>query len=515
MTHSVWQATAHEARFPALKEDLHVDVAIIGGGITGITTAMLLAKGGVKVALLEADKLGGGTTGHATGNLYALIDAHLHALADKWDADTVAAVVHSRQDAIDLIELTVHAHDLDCSFARRPFCLFAADADPAHIAVIEREYRAALDAHLNVRVVKELPLPLHVEKALVVEGQAQFHPLNYVRDLARKVASDLCLIFEHTVVTQVDAEHGVLHTDGGRVSADKLIMATHTPKGRYAVHAQMEVYREPALAARLRTGPYPKGIFWSVGDRRSLRSLHAGGRDYLIAVGGKYRTGHEADTEQRARALERYVRDHFPVEAVSHTWAAQQYRPVDMLPYIGKSPSHERVYLATGFASDGLTYGPLAAMIISEDIFGCENKWSDLYDPARLTPLKSAKGVARETFDALGNLARGVFTGAPTELGILARGEGRLFDIEGEKVAAFRDDDNRVVLLSSTCTHMGCTVAWNAGERTWDCPCHGSRFTVQGDVIEGPALTPLSRYGAPVEHASDETRSTPPPDRTL
>jgi glycine/D-amino acid oxidase-like deaminating enzyme/nitrite reductase/ring-hydroxylating ferredoxin subunit len=508
MTRAVWQATAHEARFPALKGGLRVDVAIIGGGITGITTAMLLTKGGMKVAVLEADKLGAGATGHSTGNLYALIDAHLQVLAAKWDPDTMTAVVHSRQDAIDLIEFTVHAHNLDCAFARRPFCLFAPTTAREHIELIEREYRAAIDAHLNARVVKELPLPLRVEKALVVEGQAQFHPLNYVRDLARKIASDLCLIFEYTPVTQVDAEHGVLHTDAGQVHADKIVMATHTPKGRFAVHAQMEVYREPALGARLRAGPYPEGIFWSIGDKHSIRSLHAGGRDYLIAVGGKYKTGHEVHTEQRAIALERFVRDHFPVEAVSHAWSAQQYRPADLLPYIGKSSGHERVYLATGFASDGLTYGALAAMIISEDIFGRENKWSDLYDPARLTPLKPVK--ARETLDTAAKIVRDAFTRSPADSEV-PRGEGRLLDIEGEKVAAFCDHDNRVVLLSSTCTHMGCTVQWNAGEQTWDCPCHGSRFTVQGDVIEGPALVPLSRYGVPVETApGSETGPAPP-----
>lgn len=513
MTRSVWQATAHHVRFPALTDDLRVEVAIIGGGITGITTAMLLAKGGVKVAVLEADTLGAGTTGHSTGNLYALIDAHLHILADKWDADTAAAVAHSRQDAVDLIELTVHAHDLDCAFARRPFCLFATDAAPDAIAIVEREYRAAIDAHLNARMVQGLPLPMRVEKALVVEGQAQFHPLNYVRDLARKIPSDLCRIFEHTAVTQVDAEHGALHTDGGQVRADKIVMATHTPKGRFAVHAQMEVYREPALAARLRAGPYPEGIFWGIGDRHSLRTLHAGGRDYLVVVGGKYKTGHEKHTEQRAIALERYVRDHFPVEAVSHVWAAQQYRPADLLPYIGKSVGHERVYIATGFASDGLTYGTLAAMIISEDIFGRENKWSDLYDPARLIPLKSAKAVARETLDSVVQAAQGTLAPTPpTEVSGVPRGEGRLLDIEGTRVAVFRDHDDRVVLLSSTCPHTGCTVQWNAGEHTWDCPCHGSRFTVQGDVIEGPALAPLSRYGVPIEAASgDETPAAPRP----
>jgi Rieske Fe-S protein len=293
-----------------------------------------------------------------------------------------------------------------------------------------------------------------------------------------------------------------VHTNGGQVHADKIVMATHTPKGRFAVHALMEVYREPALAARLRHGPYPEGIFWSIGERHSLRSLRAADGDYLIAVGGKYKTGQERHTEQRAIALERYVRAHFPVESVAHVWAAQQYRPADLLPYIGKSAGAPRVYMAAGFASDGLTYGALAAMIISEDICGRENKWSDLYDPARLTPLKSAKGVVRQTIDTAAQAAQDLLVHNHTAMADVSPGEGCLLDLDGEKVAAFRDDDDRVVLLSSTCTHMGCTVHWNAGERTWDCPCHGSRFTIEGDVIEGPALAPLSRYGAPVAAAS-------------
>lgn len=498
MTRSVWKATADDVRFPALVGELRADVVIIGGGITGITTALLLNKGGVSVALLEAGRLGTGTTGDSTGNLYAPVDWHLFALEDKWGKEAMQAVAHSRQDAVDLIEQTVRTYELDCDFARRPFCLYAESAAKDEIERVEREYRAAVDAHLNARVVDRVPLPFRVEKALVIEGQAQFHPLNYVRALAGRIVSDGCRIFEHSQVTRIDDNAGVVTTETGQVRADRIVMATHTPKGVCAVHTAMKVFQEHGIGLRLSDDVYPRGIFWSAGSTHSLRTVERKGERFLIVVGEKHPTGQVEHGERCIDALEHYARKRFPVRSRHHAWTGQHYRSADELPYIGRSPGTGRTYIATGFATDGLTYGALAAMIISEDIFGCENKWSDLYDAGRVTPAESA-GVVQEDVSAGTRLVRDYLHRYPDQLDQVPRGAGRLLEIEGRKLAVYRDEGDRFALTSPVCTHMGCLVHWNALERSWDCPCHGSRFTVQGDVIEGPALGPLERYDVPTK----------------
>jgi glycine/D-amino acid oxidase-like deaminating enzyme/nitrite reductase/ring-hydroxylating ferredoxin subunit len=514
MSTSVWDGTAREVHFPSLHDDLHVDVAIIGGGITGLTTAMILGKAGMRVAVLDAGRIGDGTTGHSTGNLYAPVDWHLYAISDKWDTDTMQAVAHSRQDAVDLVEMTVRSYGIDCQFARRPFYLFATSANHREVETIEREYRAAIDAHLNARVVKSLPLSLHVEKALIIEGQAQFHPLNYVRGLAERLATDGCRIYENSEVMAIDDRQGLVRTDGGQVRADHIVMATHTPKGVFAVQMEMQVFREYGIAARLHSDTYPTGIFWSVGTKHSIRSVESNGDRFLIVVGEKHKTGEDADAERRTYNLERFAREHFDVANVAYAWSAQQYRSADELPYIGRAGGSQRTYIATGFASDGLTYGTLAAMTISEAIFGRESKWSDLYEPDRIEPVKAAQGSTHESADVVRHLTSEMFMQYPETFAQVPAGEGKVLEVDGEKLAVYRAEDDTLTAVSALCTHLQCTVHWNDAEKSWDCPCHGSRFTRDGMIIEGPALAPLEvrfrgRIGEPARRPAHPAPPSP------
>ncbi len=507
MNESLWHGTAHAAGFPALREDLEVDVAIVGAGITGLTTAMLLADSGLEVVVLEAGGVGMGTTGHSTGNLYATVDRRLHAIEQKWDREVMRAVAHSRMEAIDLVEQTVRRYGLDCDFARRPFFLFASEPNRPQVEAIEREHRAAIQADLNARLVDALPLPYPVARALVIEGQAQFHPLNYVRALARHLAEDGCRICENTRATAIDDGRGLVQTETGTVQAHRIVLATHTPKGIYAVQSAMEVYREYGVAVRLQSGSYPEGIYWNTSTRHSIRSYRDGDESYLIAIGGHHKVGHEERTDLCYEALDKHVRERFDVARSVYRWSAQNYRTADGLPYIGRSSGADRTYIATGFGADGLVYGTLAAAIIAEDLQGRESRWSDLYDASRFTPIKSAKGFMRESAGVAMDLARDWLKRHPKAFEEIRTGEGRVLEIEGERLAVFRDFDRRFIAVSPVCTHMGCIVHWNNAEKSWDCPCHGSRFSVEGAVIEGPALAPLEQQslketaepGAPAE----------------
>lgn len=486
MSVSLWTATAASTRFPSLDRDIATDVAIVGGGITGVLCAALLAAAGARVVVLEARQVGEGTTGHSTGNLYAPVDWHLYRIAEGWDVETMQAVAHSRQDGVDLIEALVRRHGIDCGFARRPFCLFTTDAREEGVEAVEREYRAAIDAHLNARVSRDLPLPLRIEKALIVEGQAQFHPLDFVRGLATHILSDRCRIFEHSPALKIDDEHGVVVTAAGRVRAHHLVLATHTPKGVFAVQREMKPYREYGIGAPLRSGDYPEGIFWTVGTKHSIRTANIGGRRFLVVVGEKHPTGDDPDAGQRIPTLERFARTHFDVGEIAYGWSAQHYRSADELPYIGKPIDARHTYIATGFASDGLTYGAVSASILSEAIAGRDNKWSDLYDPTRVALPEPKQHRIHRTPDLKAWLRDPVQVFAQIRVG-----EADIMDIEGEPVAVHRDERGEVHAVSAACSHLGCTVRWNVAERTWDCPCHGSRFAIDGQVIEGPALTAL------------------------
>ena len=492
-TASIWKGTSEETDFPALTGDLSVDVAIIGGGITGITAALLLSQAGKSVAVLEAGKLGMGTTGFSTGNLYAVLAEHLFTIGEKWDEATMRAVADARQGAVDLIEKIITTHAIDCDFFRRPLHLFAADAAEERKGAVEKEYQAAVTIGLKARLTETLPSPFKAEKALIIEEQAQFHPLNYVKGLAQAIADERCQIFEHSKAIAIDDSRCIVDTAGGSVTAGKIIMATHTPKGVNVLQTELGPYREYAIAARLDGNDFPEGIFWSLGpSRHSIRSYDSNGHKYLLVLGEDHKTGQKEETGECYQRLEEYLRANFAAGAIEYRWSAQRYYPADKLPYIGKSIGSANVYVATGYATDGLVYGTLAAVLISDDIMGRENPCSGLFDSRRFNPAKSAKEFLTENINVAGYYLKDYLKGPETHSADeVGRGEGKLIKLNGEKLAAYRDDNGKLFLLSPVCTHMKCIVHWNKAERTWDCPCHGSRFQFDGEVIEGPAIAAL------------------------
>jgi glycine/D-amino acid oxidase-like deaminating enzyme/nitrite reductase/ring-hydroxylating ferredoxin subunit len=488
---SVWQGHSQATDFPPLDHEISADVAIVGGGITGITSALALSRAGKRVALVEAHEIGSSATGGSTGNLYATVDEHLYRIKEKWNADTVKTVVQSRQAAIETIAKCVDEYGIDCQFFPRAWHLYAT-AGGEQQGIVEKEYEAAREAGLEASLVDELPLPLKVTKAVRIEHQAQINPLAYVRGIARGIAGSL---FEHSPATSIDANHGIVHTEHGQIKADAIVLATHTPKGIYTVQTAMPPGREYGLAAHLNGENYPEGIFWSAGQpKHSIRSYTANGERYLLVIGSKHPTGKESHTVQCYEKLEDFAREHFDIASIPFRWSAQNYQSGDLLPYIGQSPSASNVYIATGYATDGLVYGTLAASMIADEITGQANRWRDIYKPSRFTPGKSAKRFVEQSVDVAAELGKKILgTDAESRFSTVQPGEGKLIDSGGRKFAVYRDAQGDMTVVSATCTHMGCDVHWNDAEKTWDCPCHGSRFRCDGEVIEGPALSPLAR----------------------
>jgi glycine/D-amino acid oxidase-like deaminating enzyme/nitrite reductase/ring-hydroxylating ferredoxin subunit len=495
-TSSLWQGTAaRTACLPTLQTDIMVDVAIVGGGITGLTTAMNLVEGGLRVAILEAGRIGGGSSGHSTGNLYATLDGGLHALARARGPDTVRDVVAGRAAAIDLIGATVARHGLACGFRRVPWHLIAADA--THVGAIEDEHAAAVAAGLPAALVDGTHVGLNpsveLARALRIHGQAQFQPLDYLRQLLLRIASEACLVFENTRVLAVDDAAGAVRTEQGSVTARHIVLATHTPVGIHLVQSQLEVVREYAIAAPLHDSEPAPGIYWSLGrDRHSLRSHADRGRPYLVVVGSAHPTGEKEVGEERYRRLDAYARDRFPIGPVEYRWSAQRYRSKDGLPFIGRNVDAARTWIATGFSGDGLVYGTLAGMLVADGILGRANPWHALYDPGRLAAGERPDGFGQEsTGPAAPDRPPPLDAARRAALADLPPCQSRKIDVDGHPVGVYRREDGALLAVAGRCSHMGCELKWNDAETSWDCHCHGSRFGPDGRVLEGPALAPL------------------------
>jgi glycine/D-amino acid oxidase-like deaminating enzyme/nitrite reductase/ring-hydroxylating ferredoxin subunit len=492
---SLWGLAGDQHVFPTLQSDLSVDVAVIGGGITGITIAEQLSRAGHTVVVLEAQRVGFGTTGHATGNLYATTDEFLYKLVKKWGNDKVAEVVRSRQQAIDTVERNIAQYRLQCDFTRQPWVLYSIEGTRDESHNIDAECDAARYAGLDARIVHELPLPFKITKALIVREQAQFNPLRYVRDLAAAIRSEQCLIFEESPIIDIDLQNSVVNTAAHSVKADHIVMATHTPKGFDVVQTELGPYQEYAIAALQEGPPLVGGIFWSCGTHStSVRSAVIKGKPYILLIGEKHKTGQNADPNASYQRLEDMLRARFQAQQIEMRWSAQQFRAADGIPYIGSSDGTQ-LYIATGFAADGLTYGTLAGMMICDEIRGIVNPYAELYSPRRFTPVKSAVNFLKENINVAGRYLKDYVQTPPVKnFNDLVPDQGALVDLNGEKLAAYRDTNGEFYLHSAVCPHLKCIVQWNQVERSWDCPCHGSRFHYDGNIIEGPAMHPLHRH---------------------
>ncbi len=497
-TLSVWRGTAAAPPgFAMLDGDVAADVLIIGGGITGVTLALLLAEQGRQVVLLEAGEIGGGTTGNSTGNLYQTLGNGMQEIVSGFGADIAQQVMAERGKAIEFIE--GHCRGLPAAgFRRCPLYLYA--SAPSYQAFVDKEFEALVEAGAPVERTSILPanLPPSVGDAMVLPGQAQFQPQAYVAALARQAAERGAHLHEHSRVLEVDEAKRVAVTATGSVRAGEIVMATHSPKGIHLVQAQMPVHREYAVALEWdgADGAPGPGIFWWTGSEGlSIRTLEADGRHYLVCAGQEHKVGiHNA----RAALLtvEQQARRYFGDRRITHRWSAQNYRGADGLPYIGRNA--EGTFIATGFSTDGLTWGTVAARMIAAELLGHPSAFAPLVKPNRLSPLRGARNIIEENVTVVTQLVKDYLSGGQAEkLQALAPGDSAIVESDGEAVAAWRAPDGELFAVSNVCPHMGCKVHWNSVETTWDCPCHGSRFRPDGTVIEGPALAPLARKHPP------------------
>ena len=486
---SLWLDTTDAPRRAPLASDIEVDVAVVGAGITGITTALLLKRGGATVAVLEAGRVCEGTTGYTTAKVSSLHGTVYQELASSFGEDGARVYAQANEGGLDLVARLVRELAIDCDFRRKPNYTYA--TSPAGLRQVEQEVEAAQAAGLAATFTDRLDLPFPVSGAVGVAGQAEFHPREYVLALAEQIPGDGSHLCEGTRVLAVDQGPPVrVLANGHSVTAGTVVVATGMPildRGLY--FARETPVRSYVVAVR---APWrPEGMYISADQpARSLRT-HPVEDGELVLVGGESHKPGTGDPAERYARLERFAREHLDVESVAYRWATQDYVSADGMPYVGKLwPFSDRILTATGFRKWGLASGSAAAMMLSDRVLGRDNPWSETFDPMRVKPLASLPAIAKEgAQDGFYFFADRLRKRGSAD--DVAPGEGRVVGAGLSQAAVYRDEGGTLHRVSARCTHLGCIVSWNGAERTWDCPCHGSRFDVDGRVVQGPAVKPL------------------------
>jgi glycine/D-amino acid oxidase-like deaminating enzyme/nitrite reductase/ring-hydroxylating ferredoxin subunit len=474
-------------------------VAVVGGGITGVTAARLLKREGKTVALLEARKIGLGVTGFTTAKLTVGHGLIYSTLVPRYGADRARLYAESNQAGIERIAAFVEEDRIACDFERAANVVFGRAA--SDLPKLHEEVACARRAGVDARFTTETELPFDVAGGIEIPDQAQFHPRRYLLALAEALPGDGSHVFELTRAEQVrerDRRCSV-RTTSGVVHARDVVVATHLPLlDRGLFFAKAHPAMSYAIAAPVDDDRAPRNMYISAGPpTRSIRSAPSDEGGRMLIVGGEgHRPGAGGDTERHYQALEEFLDEQFGAAPVEHRWSAHDYVPVDGLPYIGRLTRGSRhVYVATGFAKWGLAKGTCAAMLIGDLILGRPNPWGELYDASRLGTARSATRLLTENTQVAMHFVAARVKPRPGREALerLQAGEGAVVRVGRRRVAAYRDGEGTLHTLSATCTHLVCGVEWNTAERTWDCPCHGSRFGATGDVIEGPATAPLPR----------------------
>jgi len=479
-----WKTSDAKYRAMQLEGEKEAEVVIVGAGITGLTTAYSLVEKGKSVVVLEAEEIAHSATSLSSAHLTTAVDYYYSNIQSNYNTKTAKMVAQSRKTAIAFI--SAMADKFPCDFRFVHGFLYSEDDKGA----LSAEHKAALEAGLKVIPETKMDLPFEFKQALRFEEEAVFNPYLYLDGLATYLQeSGLCTIYQNTRVKS--REGNKLITDKGSIEADDIVYATHYPVFIDMHQTMVYPYRSYMLAAKVEDYP-GDALYWDTySPYHYTRTCEIDGEKYLLVGGGDHKTG---ETEEDAYIkLEAYLHERYTVKEISMKWSSQYFEPADGLPYIGKSFDGKE-YIATGFSGDGLVYGTLAGLLISDHILGTAlyTDWYTVYDAQRLNPLKSSGKFTKENISVASHMVKDRLNAKKVERPpALSPGEGRVVNISGEKIAVSKNSDGQESYVSAVCPHLKCVVTWNKLEQTWDCPCHGSRFRSNGKLIAGPAVNGL------------------------
>ncbi len=502
---SYWLDSEKSHSFQALSDNIKCDVVIVGAGIAGLSVAYALTKAGKKVCVIEDGNIASGETGRTSAHLTAALDDRYYELERIFGQKGSGLAAESHMAAIDFVEKVVADEDIRCEFRRVPGYLFLHQTDKE--GSLDKEFAAANRAGLNVRMLDNVPGFTNLSRRCIeFADQAQFHPVKYMNGLADAIRKKGGRIFTQTHAKEI-SDKGIVTDEGLKVTADFIVVATNTPvNNRMVIHLKQFPFRTYIIGALIKKDSLPKALWWDSGNYQTDSEIppyhyvrtetYNDHFDLLIAGGEDHATGladaQNLAEEERYARLESWLRSFTEIGEIKYRWSGQVMEPMDSMAYIGHNPSdHKNIFIATGDSGNGLTHGTIAGILIPDLILGKENKWKELYDPSRIK-LKSVKTWLKEFgggfFDYL---KYNPHHADQVKLSSINYDEGKIIQLDKEKFGAYRDPDGTYHFVSAECTHVGCIIKWNNDEKSWDCPCHGSRFTVDGKVLNGPANSPL------------------------
>jgi glycine/D-amino acid oxidase-like deaminating enzyme/nitrite reductase/ring-hydroxylating ferredoxin subunit len=491
---SSWQSGLIPIRSTAtINPETVYDALIIGGGITGLTAALLLQNAGNKCLLAEAETIGFGTTGGTTAHINTFADTTYPEAESAFGEEGAQLFADAINEGFSLIKTNIQNLKIDCDYETKPGYLYAENED--EVKQLDDIYAGAVKVGVPVNYTEEVPTPVNYIKALIFENQAQFHPLKYLQGLQRAYLAAGGVILENTRITNVRTEDGIHIAESATISirAKAVSYATHMPPNLNLFNFECAPYRSYAMAVKIKSGKYPDALIYDLQEPyHYVRSHIINGEELLIVGGLDHKTGHE-DPEKAFANLEKYIREYYNVSSVRYKWSSQYYIPVDGLPYIGEMPlAADGIYCATGYNGNGMMLGSIAGKILSDLIRKRPNKYQELFSPSRIKPIDGFREFVKENADvAYHFVVDRVNIHETDSLKRLPPGTGKVVEVDGEKIAAYRDQAGVIHALSPVCTHAKCIVSWNSEETSWDCPCHGARYDIEGKVLTGPATKDL------------------------
>jgi glycine/D-amino acid oxidase-like deaminating enzyme/nitrite reductase/ring-hydroxylating ferredoxin subunit len=502
---SFWIDSTSPIAYNTPDQNCGAEVLVIGGGIAGLSTAYKLLKAGKKVVVVEDGFIGSGETGRTTAHLTCALDDRYYYLESTFGKEAAKLAAESHSKAIDEIETNVTDLNIGCSFRRVNGYLFLHPSDKPEN--LQKEYEATRTAGINTTFLNATPAITGGEKthSIVFHNQAQFHILHYLKGLADAITKLGGIIYTEARAENI-TKHGA-QVNGFTFSADHILVATNSPiNDTLTMHTKQAAYRTYVIAGKIPKGLLPYSLWWDTGDANSewvaepyhyVRLENFDDQyDLLISGGEDHKTGQEdqenISAAERYERLESWTRSYFPMlEDISYRWSGQIMEPVDGLGFMGKNPGDNNIYIITGDSGNGMTHATIGAMIISDLILGNKNQWEDLYSPSRIT-LKSTGDFLKEAGNMASQYLDWIKGSDLKNTADLPAGEGGVLSSGLKKIAVYRDYDDTLKAFSAVCPHLGCIVHWNTDEKSFDCPCHGSRFSTDGTVINGPAQTDLN-----------------------
>lgn len=491
-----WRENLNIRTFDKLSTDIEADIVIVGGGITGITTAYLLTKEGFKVAVIEADVLLNGTTGHTTAKVTAQHGVIYDELINHIGKEKARLYYEANDEAMQFIRNTATDLQIDCDLTVEDAYIYALNDE--NLRRITKEYEAYERLGIPNDYVDDIPLDIDVQGAVIMTKQSQFHPLKYLSKLVDEIVKNGGEIYEQTVAIDVEknTKPTVITRDGHRITGKYVVSCSHFPfhDGKGLYFTKMHAERSYVLGIKSKK-PFPGGMYYSADSpTRSLRYTPINGERLVLVSGDGHKTGQGMSTYKHYKALEEFGEKVLGIEEIPYRWSAQDLYTLDKIPYIGPITANEpNIFIATGYRKWGMTTGTAAGKLICDLIMKRENFYTELFDPSRFYADPSIKTFIMQNADVAKHLIKGKLDIAHKRIADISKDEGAIVVVNGQRTGAYKDKDGIVHCVDTTCTHMGCEVEWNSGDLTWDCPCHGSRFSIDGDVVEGPAKKPLKK----------------------